>query len=207
MNAFLQRHTSLAIAALALLAAAGGAGLYLASRGAGSGADSGDTATGQASIGGPFELSARDGRPFTDKDLLGRPFAIYFGYTRCPDVCPTTLMKLGTWRRSLGTEGEKLRIVFVSVDPEIDTPASVGDYADLFRADIVGLTGTPEQIARIASTYRVVYAKVPQPSGGYNVDHSTHALLMDGAGRYFDVISPLDSEDEAKAKIRRLVSK
>jgi len=170
--------------------------------------EAGNGATsGQARIGGAFELVARDGQPFTEKDLLGRPFAIYFGYTRCPDVCPTTLMKLATLRRSLGAEGEKLRIVFVSVDPEIDTPASVGAYADLFRADIVGLTGTLEQIARIANTYRVIYAKVPQPSGGYNIDHSTYAYLMDGTGKYFDVISPLDTDEEAKAKIRQLVSK
>lgn len=205
MKAFFQRHTVLSIAALMLLAAAGGAALHVASRGPG--ARSGESAFGQARIGGDFELVARDGRAFTQKDLLGRPFVIYFGYTRCPDVCPTTLMKLATLRRSLGAEGEKLRIVFVSVDPEIDTPASVGNYADLFRADIVGLTGTPEQIARIANTYRVIYAKVPQPSGGYNIDHSTYAYLMDGAGRFFDVISPLDSDEEAKAKIRQLVSK
>jgi len=205
MKTFFQRHTGLSIAALMLLAAAGGAALYVASRGTGAG--NGGSTTGQARIGGSFELMARDGRAFTEKDLLGRPFAIYFGYTRCPDVCPTTLMKLATLRRSLGTEGEKLQIVFVSVDPEIDTPASVGDYADLFRADIVGLTGTPEQIARIANAYRVIYAKVPQPSGGYNIDHSTYAYLMDGAGRYFDVISPLDTDEEAGAKIRQLVSK
>jgi len=205
MKTFFQRHTGLSIGALMLLAAAGGAALYVASRGMDAG--SGESTSGQARIGGAFELMARDGRAFTEKDLLGRPFAIYFGYTRCPDVCPTTLMKLATLRRSLGAEGEKLRIVFVSVDPDIDTPASVGDYADLFRADIVGLTGTPEQIMRIADTYRVIYAKVPQPSGGYNIDHSTYAYLMDGAGRYFDVISPLDSDEEAKAKIRQLVSK
>jgi protein SCO1/2 len=148
----------------------------------------------------------RNGQPFTQKDLLGRPFALYFGYTRCPDVCPTTLMRLATWRRSLGAEGEKLQIVFVSVDPDIDTPASVGAYADLFRASIVGLAGTPEQIARIADVYRVIYAKVPQPSGGYNVDHSTYVYLMDSSGRFSDVISPLDSEAEATAKLRRLTS-
>jgi len=203
MMAFFKRHGTLSIAALVLLAVAGGAALQFA---AGKRDGDSSTAAGLPRIGGAFELADRDGRPFTDKNLLGRPFALYFGYTRCPDVCPTTLMRLATLRRSLGADGEKLQIVFVSVDPEIDTPASVAAYADLFRASIVGLTGTAEQIAGIANAYRVVYAKVPQPSGGYNIDHSTYAYLVDGSGRFADVISPLDSEVEATAKLRQLVS-
>jgi protein SCO1/2 len=203
MKTFFIRHRALSIAVLLLLAVGGGAALQLAVTNADR---TSENASGQARIGGAFELMDRNGQPFTQKDLLGRPFALYFGYTRCPDVCPTTLMRLATWRRSLGAEGEKLQIVFVSVDPDIDTPASVGAYADLFRASIVGLAGTPEQIARIADVYRVIYAKVPQPSGGYNVDHSTYVYLMDSSGRFSDVISPLDSEAEATAKLRRLTS-
>jgi protein SCO1/2 len=159
------------------------------------------------SIGGAFELLDRDSRPFTDANLRGRPFAIYFGYTRCPDVCPTTLLHLADWRRRMGADGEKLQIVFVSVDPEIDTPASVGAYVDLFRASMIGLTGTPAQVAAIADAYRVVYAKVPQPSGGYNVDHSTAVFLVDSAGSYVDSISPLDNDEAALAKLRRLVAR
>jgi protein SCO1/2 len=106
----------------------------------------------------------------------------------------------------LGADGEKLQIVFVSVDPEIDTPASVGAYADLFKASMIGLTGTPDQIAEIARTYRVMYMKVPQPSGGYNVDHSTSVFLMDSAGRFSGVLTPLDSEEEALGKLRLLVA-
>jgi protein SCO1 len=200
MIAFLLRHKALSVAMLALLAAAGAA-LRLAVLDP---ADATPSTTGTARLGGAFELSDRDGKPFTDKNLLGRPFAIYFGYTRCPDVCPTTLRKLATWRRSRGAQGEKLQIVFVSVDPQIDTPASVGAYADLFRASIIGITGTPAQVARIADAYRVIYTKVPQPSGGYNVDHSTYVYLGDAAGRFVDVISPLDTTEEATAKLRRL---
>jgi protein SCO1 len=204
MKTFLSRHPALSIATLLLLAIAGGAALQSALRSPDADPAS---ATGQPRLGGPFELLDRDGRPFTEKNLHGRPFALYFGYTRCPDVCPTTLMRLATLRRSLAADGEKLQIVFVSVDPEIDTPASVGAYADLFRASIVGLTGTAEQIARIAETYRIIYAKVPQPSGGYNIDHSTYVYLADSAGRFADVISPLDSDEEARAKLRQLVSR
>lgn len=202
MIAFLLRHKALSIAVLVLLAASGAAlrSVIPAQDGAS------PPATGTARLGGAFELADRDGKLFTDRNLLGRPFAIYFGYTRCPDVCPTTLMKLATWRRSLGAEGEKLQIVFVSVDPEIDTPASVGAYADLFRASIIGLTGTPAQIAGITDAYRVIYAKVPQPSGGYNVDHSTYVYLGDSTGRFVDVISPLDTTEEATAKLRRLAA-
>jgi len=126
-----------------------------------------------------------------------------FRHFRQADGLPSDVM----YCVALGADGERLQIVFVSVDPDIDTPASVGNYADLFHANILGLTGTPEHIARIASAYRVVYAKVPQPSGGYNIDHSTYAYLVDDAGRLFDVISPLDSEDGARAKLRRLVSR
>ncbi|MFM1885938.1 MAG: hypothetical protein RL026_1095 [Pseudomonadota bacterium] len=204
MSTFFHRHGKLSIAVLLLLAVAGGAALQFATV-----RRHGDspTQTGMTRIGGAFELMDRDGRPFTDKNLLGRPFALYFGYTRCPDVCPTTLMRLAALRRSLGADGEKLQIVFVSVDPEIDTPASTAAYADLFRASIVGLTGTPQQVAAIANAYRVVYAKVPQPSGGYNIDHSTYAYLVDSAGTFADVISPLDTEAEATVKLRQLIAR
>jgi protein SCO1 len=158
-------------------------------------------------IGGPFEVLDRDSRPFTDADLRGRPFAVYFGYTRCPDVCPTTLMQLASWRRRLGDDGEKLQIVYVTVDPEIDTPAAVGAYADLFRASIIGLSGSPAQIEAMARAYKVVYMKVPQPSGGYNVDHSTSVFLMDSAGRFSDVLSPIDSDEEALGKLRRVIAR
>lgn len=201
MQRIFLRHPALSIAALLLVAIAAGAALRHALRGA-----QPATQAQAVPIGGAFELLDRDSRPFTDKDLLGRPFAIYFGYTRCPDVCPTTLLQLAHWRRLLGADGEKLQIVFVSVDPEIDTPASVGAYADLFKASMIGLTGTPDQIAEIARTYRVVYMKVPQPSGGYNVDHSTSVFLMDSAGRFSGVLTPLDSEEEALGKLRQLVT-
>ncbi len=201
MKRIFLRHPALSIVALLLVAIAAGAALRLALRG--------EPPAAQAQtvpIGGAFELLDRDSRPFTDKDLLGRPFAIYFGYTRCPDVCPTTLMQLAHWRRQLGADGEKLQIVFVSVDPEIDTPRSVGAYADLFKASMIGLTGTPAQIDAITRAYRVVYMKVPQPSGGYNVDHSTSVFLMDSAGSFSGVLRPLDSEEEALEKLRRLVT-
>lgn len=201
MKRIFLRHPALSIVALLLVAIAAGAALRLALHGEPPAADAQT-----APIGGAFELLDRDSRPFTDKDLLGRPFAIYFGYTRCPDVCPTTLMQLAHWRRQLGADGEKLQIVFVSVDPEIDTPASVGAYADLFKASMIGLTGTPAQIDAITRAYRVVYMKVPQPSGGYNVDHSTSVFLMDSAGSFSGVLRPLDSEEEALEKLRRLVT-
>lgn len=201
MKRIFLRHPALSIVALLLVAIAAGAALRLALHGEPPAADAQT-----APIGGAFELLDRDSRPFTDKDLLGRPFAIYFGYTRCPDVCPTTLMQLAHWRRQLGADGEKLQIVFVSVDPEIDTPRSVGAYADLFKASMIGLTGTPAQIDAITRAYRVVYMKVPQPSGGYNVDHSTSVFLMDSAGSFSGVLRPLDSEEEALEKLRRLVT-
>lgn len=198
---FFARHPALLIAVLLLVAIAAGAALRHVMRTTPPASQSRTVP-----IGGAFELLDRDSRPFTDANLRGRPFAMYFGYIRCPDVCPTTLMRLANWRRLLGAEGEKLQIVFVSVDPEIDTPQSVGAYVDLFRASMIGLTGTQAQIEAITRAYRVVYMKVPQPSGGYNIDHSTSVYLMDSAGNFSDVLSPMDTDEEAMGKLRRLLA-
>lgn len=159
-----------------------------------------------AAIGGPFALTAPDGRTVTDKDLRGRPFALFFGFTRCPDVCPTTLARLAKLRRDMGKDGDKFRIVFVSVDPDADTPANIGRYIGLFGTPIVGLTGTPNQIAAIAKAYRIYYAKVPQDGGNYTVDHSATVFLMDRDGRFQSTLDNQESDSAALAKLRRLVA-
>lgn len=159
-----------------------------------------------AAIGGPFTMTAPDGKTVTDKNLSGRPYALFFGFTRCPDVCPTTLARLAKLRRDLGEDGDKFQIVFVSVDPEADTPRDIGRYIALFDTPIVGLTGTPEQVAAIARAYRIYYAKVPQDGGNYTIDHSATVFLMDREGRLQSTLDMEESDEAALAKLRRLVA-
>ena len=116
---------------------------------------------GIASIGGPFKLVDDTGKPVSDKTLASKPYAIYFGYTYCPEVCPTTLFDLTRWIKKLGSDADKLNYVFVTVDPERDTPKLMHSYLSSFDKHIRGFTGTPAQIAKIAGEYRVYYKKIP----------------------------------------------
>jgi protein SCO1/2 len=159
----------------------------------------------ETGAGGPFTLTASDGKPFTLKDLGGKPFAIYFGFMRCPDVCPTTLSRLALLRGKLGADGNKFAIVFVSVDPGHDKPEAVGEYVKLFGTPIIGLAGSEAQLAPVKQAYGVYAAKVPQPDGDYTVDHSSAVLLMDGKGRLADIISHDDPDPAALTKLKTLV--
>ncbi len=155
-------------------------------------------------IGGPFTLTASDGKPFSSARLNGRPAAIFFGFTHCPDVCPTTLARLIKLRRQLGKGDEALSIVFITVDPERDGPAEVGGYAGLFNAPVVGLTGTPADIERVKKQFAVFSAKVPQPGGDYSVDHSSAVFLMDRNGQFVATLSPEEGDAVALDKLRRI---
>ena len=134
---------------------------------------------GIGSIGGPFTLVDDNGEQVTDKTLAGKPYAIYFGYTYCPEVCPTTLFDLSRWIKKLGPDADKLNYVFVTVDPDRDTPKLMHAYLSSFDKRIRGYTGTPAQIAQIAREYRVYYKKVPSSDGSYTMDHSSMIYLMD----------------------------
>jgi len=157
-------------------------------------------------IGGPFSLIAPDGSTVTDKTFAGKPFAIYFGYTRCPDVCPTSLSRMARLRKALGPAGDRFAIVFVSVDPEHDKPKAIGEYVKLFGTPIIGLTGSEAQLKTIEREYGVYVNKVPQKNGDYLVDHSAATLLFDGRGQLADIISPDQPDAEALAKLRALAS-
>jgi len=157
-----------------------------------------------SSIGGPFTLVGADGQPFASTKLAGKPFAIFFGFTHCPDVCPTTLARLARLRRQLGKSDDAFAIVFVSVDPERDGPAEVGAYAGLFDTPVIGLTGTPAQIARVKKQYAVFSAKAPQPGGDYSVDHTASVFVMDRDGKFVATIAPEESDAAALAKLRRV---
>lgn len=157
-------------------------------------------------IGGPFTLTASDGKPFPSSRLNGKPAAIFFGFTHCPDVCPTTLARLAKLRRQLGQGEDALSIVFVSVDPERDTPAEVANYMSLYETPIIGLTGTPAQVEQVKKQFRIYSRKVEQPGGGYSVDHTAAVMLMDKNGQFVATISPEEGDQVALDKLKRIVA-
>ena len=157
-------------------------------------------------IGGPFTLTGADGKPFSSSRLNGRPAAIFFGFTHCPDVCPTTLARLVKLRRQLGKGEDALSIVFVSVDPERDTPAEVGNYVKLFDTPVVGLTGTPAQLEQVKKQFGIYSRKVEQPGGGYSVDHTASVMLMDRNGQFVATLSPEEGEQVALDKLKRITA-
>ncbi len=158
-----------------------------------------------SAFGGKFEMVDQAGRTVTDQTLRGRPYAIFFGFTRCPDVCPTTLSRMAALRKQMGADGDKFDIVFVSVDPEHDKAKDIGGYLDLFGTPIIGLTGTDAQIAQIAKAYRVYYARVPVAGGDYTIDHTASVFLMDGEGRFVATIDHKEDQKVALEKLKRLI--
>ena len=131
---------------------------------------------------------------------------MYFGYTFCPEVCPTTLTDLSHWMQTLGHNADKLNYVFVTVDPERDTPKVMHAYVSAFDPRIRGFTGTPHQIARIASEYRVYYKRNPTTDGGYVMDHSAVLYLMDPNGKFVGVIAYQENTATAVAKLKKLAA-
>jgi len=156
-----------------------------------------------AAIGGPFQLTDQNGREITDKDLKGRPFLVFFGFTHCPDVCPTTLFEVSEILRALGPDADRARALFVTVDPERDTPAVMKDYLSSFDPHLVGLTGDPAAVAAVAKAYRVYFKKVPLDQGGYTMDHTAIVYLMDKDGRFVSPFSLKRSTEAAAADLRR----
>ena len=158
----------------------------------------------KTSFGGPFTLVGANGKPFSSEALAGKPYAIYFGFTRCGDVCPTTLSRLVKLRREAASD-QAMRIVFVTIDPKNDGPKEVGQYADLFNAPIIGLTGTQAQIDQVKKQYGIFAQPVPHAAMGKEMEHTATVLLFDGSGRFAGTISPDEPDSQALAKIKKLV--
>jgi protein SCO1 len=161
---------------------------------------------GVASIGGPFTLVDDTGAPVTERTLAGKPSVMYFGYTFCPEVCPTTLLDLSHWIQKLGPDADKLNYAFVTVDPQRDTPKSMHAYLSSFDKHIRGFTGTPEQIARIAKEYRVYYKRIPTEDGDYVMDHSSMIYLMGADGKFIGAIAYQENDASAVGKLRNLLA-
>ena len=151
---------------------------------------------------GDYHLTTTTGEPFTEDTLKGKPSAVFFGFTHCPEVCPTTLGDIATWQEELG-EGNQLRVYFVTVDPERDTIDQLREYVS-WAPGVVGVSGTPEEIAKAISAFRIFARKVPLDNGGYTMDHSANVLLFDKNGQLFEPIGYQEGFDRAVAKIRRL---
>jgi protein SCO1/2 len=159
-----------------------------------------------SSVGGPFTLTASDGKPFPSTKLNGKPAALFFGFTHCPDVCPTTLARLAKLRRQLGKGDDALSIIFISVDPERDTPAEIANYLQLFDTPVIGLTGTPAQVEQVKKQYGIFSQKVEQPAGGYSVDHTASVILLDRNGQFAATLSPEEGDPVALAKLKRITA-
>ena len=156
-----------------------------------------------AAIGGPFKLTDQNGQVVTDQDLKGHPFLVFFGFTHCPDVCPTTLFEVSEVLRVLGPDADRARALFITVDPERDTPRVMKDYLSSFDPHLSGLTGDPAEIAAVAKAYRVYFKKVPQEDGGYTLDHTAIVYLMDKTGRFVSPFNLKRPTDAAAADLRR----
>jgi len=158
------------------------------------------------STGGSFELTDQTGKPFSSKTLVGRPYAIFFGFTHCPDVCPTTLVEISNRLAALGAEADKLRVVFVSVDFERDTPDALRAYLSSFDARIIGLSGSEAQLAEAAKGWNAHYDKFIESNGSITIVHTAHVYLMDADNRLMATLNFQEPESEQLAKLKRLLA-
>lgn len=188
-----RRHAMLLAPAGLLAAGLGGAAAWIGLRGEPA-----------APIGGAFELTDGSGNRVTDQQFRGRWMLVYFGYTHCPDACPTALQDMANALDLLGEKKDRVAILFITIDPERDTPAVVKDYVSAFQAPITALSGTAQQVAQAAQAYRVYYAKHPTKDG-YDMDHSSIIYVMDPAGRFVTNFTHESAPDDIAAKLRTLV--
>lgn len=158
-----------------------------------------------AGLGGPFSLVDQHGKPFTEQSFLGRPTLLFFGYTFCPDVCPTTLLEASSWMQSLGPDADRLRVVFVTVDPERDTPAKLETYLSSFDPRFIGLSGPRPEIDKAIKAWRVYARKVEGKNGDYTMDHTAAVYMLDPQGRFVGLIKFQEETAKALALVKSLL--
>ena len=161
------------------------------------------TGSGPSAIGGPFKLIDESGKPITEQDMKGRPFLVFFGYTHCPDICPTTLFEMSEVMHALGKDADRIGALFITVDPERDTPAAMKDYLSSFDPHLRGATGDRQAIDAVEKAYRVYAKKVPADNGDYSMDHTALVYLMDKQGRFVAPFKLNRKPEEAAADLRR----
>jgi protein SCO1 len=156
-----------------------------------------------AAVGGPFHLEDQNGKPFTDQDMKGRPYLVFFGFTHCPDVCPTTLFELSQILGKLGPDADRTGAIFITVDPERDTPDKIKDYLSNFDPHLRGLTGDQASVNEAIKAYRVYAKKVPLDNGDYTMDHTAVVYLMDKNGRFVAPFKMNRTPEAEAADLRR----
>ena len=185
-------------AGLAILVAVIGLSLTLTFSNPGRGADANQPPA-------AFVLTDQNGRTVQEADLLKKPTVIFFGYTFCPDACPTTLARLTTLMKSLGPEANRLNVAFITIDPARDTPGQMKSYLTAFDSRILGLTGSDAAVAKAAKEYGVFFQKAPLPGGGYSMDHSTAVYLVDRKRGFSQILAPDQPQDEQLEALRQLL--
>lgn len=160
-------------------------------------------APGYSAIGGPFTLVDQDGKPITDQDIKGGPSLVFFGYTHCPDICPTTLFEISEVLHALGKEADQVHALYITVDPERDNPAVMKDYLSSFDPHLRGATGDAKSIEAVEKAYRVYAKKVPTGNGDYSMDHTALVYLMDKQGRFVTPFNLKRQPAEAAADLRK----
>jgi cytochrome oxidase Cu insertion factor (SCO1/SenC/PrrC family) len=166
-----------------------------------------DLMYGRGTVGGPFTLTDPTGKPRSDSEFRGRLMIVYFGYTYCPDVCPADLMAITQALDALGPAAEGVQPVFITVDPERDTRV-LGEYVAAFHRSLVGLTGSPEEIRKVANAYKAFYVKVPdERSGDYSIDHTGVIYLMGRNGEYLGFMPPQTNSERLTEILRKYLAK
>jgi protein SCO1 len=156
-----------------------------------------------AAVGGPFHLEDQNGKPVSDADMKGRPFLVFFGFTHCPDVCPTTLFDVSQVLGKLGKDADRTGALFITVDPERDTPAALKDYLSNFDPHLRALTGDQPAVDAAIKAYRVYAKKVPLEGGNYTMDHTAVVYLMDKDGRFVAPFNLKRTPEAAAEDLRR----
>lgn len=156
-----------------------------------------------ASIGGPFQLTDQSGQTVTEQSLKGKPTLVFFGFTHCPDICPTSLFEMSEVLRAMGKDADRINTYFISVDPERDTAAIMKDYLSSFDPHLKGLTGSPDAVAKVIAGYRVYAKKVPTKEGDYTMDHTALIYLMDKDGNFVAPFNLKRKPEEAVADLKR----
>jgi protein SCO1 len=160
---------------------------------------------GQA-YGAPFTLVDQNGEAITEAAFRGSPSAVFFGFTHCPEVCPTTLFELDGWLKQLGDEGKDINAFFVTVDPERDTPEVIGSYVTNVSDRITGISGEPEKVLEMVKSFGIYWKKVDLENGDYTMDHTASVMLLDRAGDFAGTIAYGENPENAVAKLRRLAA-
>lgn len=166
--------------------------------------DTNQSLTANLPIGADFTLTDDSGNPITEQAFANQPIAVFFGFTHCPEVCPTTLYELAGWLEELGADGANIKTFFITVDPERDRPDIMKSYVENFTDRITGITGDPEKVYALAKAWHIYWNKVPLDDGDYTMDHTASIFLVDGDGNFKGTISFGESNDVAIEKLRRL---